>query len=175
MKINYQIQALKSLRKGIEDYSRRHGWQGPITNKIKNKNWKKKIERYKLDPTLNWYFAEIISLDDSKITFQIIEDKKVNFIGELNLKNIKWTIPKSKLIKDIHKIGDVIFIKKENNFWTLKQYPKVNGGIVVLDPYNGEVLALVGGFNFKTSEFNRELKQKDNQVLRLNQLFMLQL
>ena len=72
----------------------------------------KKIERYKLDPTLNWYFAEIISLDDSKITFQIIEDKKVNFIGELNLKNIKWTIPKSKLIKDIHKIGDVIFIKK---------------------------------------------------------------
>ena len=160
MKINYQIQALKSLRKGIEDYSRRHGWQGPITNKIKNKNWKKKIERYKLDPTLNWYFAEIISLDDSKITFQIIEDKKVNFIGELNLKNIKWTIPKSKLIKDIHKIGDVIFIKKENNFWTLKQYPKVNGGIVVLDPYNGEVLALVGGFNFKTSEFNRVTQAK---------------
>ena len=121
---------------------------------------KKKIERYKLDPTLNWYFAEIISLDDSKITFQIIEDKKVNFIGELNLKNIKWTIPKSKLIKDIHKIGDVIFIKKENNFWTLKQYPKVNGGIVVLDPYNGEVLALVGGFNFKTSEFNRVTQAK---------------
>ncbi len=160
LKINYQIQALKSLRKGIEDYSRRHGWQGPITNKIKNKNWKKKIERYKLDPTLNWYFAEIISLDDNKITFQIIEDKKVNFIGELNLKNIKWTIPKSKLIKDIHKIGDVIFIKKENNFWTLKQYPKVNGGIVVLDPYNGEVLALVGGFNFKTSEFNRVTQAK---------------
>ena len=44
LKINYQIQALKSLRKGIEDYSRRHGWQGPITNKIKNKNWKKKLK-----------------------------------------------------------------------------------------------------------------------------------
>ena len=37
----------------------------------------------------------------------------------------------------------------------MKQYPKVNGGIVILDPYNGDVLALVGGFNFKKSEFNR--------------------
>ena len=35
---------------------RRHGWRGPITN-IKNKNWKKKIENFKLDPTLNWKFA----------------------------------------------------------------------------------------------------------------------
>jgi penicillin-binding protein 1A len=59
LKINYQIQALKSLRKGIEDYDRRRGWRGPITNKIKNKNWKKNLQ-YKLDPTLNWNLAEII-------------------------------------------------------------------------------------------------------------------
>ena len=37
----------------------------------------------------------------------------------------------------INKIGDIIFVKKENNFWTLKQYPKVNGGIVVIDPFLG--------------------------------------
>ena len=42
----------------------------------------------------------------------------------------------------------------------LKQYPKVNGGIVVLDPFTGDVLALVGGFNFKTSEFNRVTQAK---------------
>ena len=65
LKINYQIQALKSLRKGIEDFDRRRGWRGPITNKIKNKNWEKKILQYKLDPTLNWNFAEIISIDDA--------------------------------------------------------------------------------------------------------------
>ena len=44
LKINYQIQALKSFRKGIEDYDRRRGWRGPISNKIKNKNWKKIIK-----------------------------------------------------------------------------------------------------------------------------------
>ena len=63
-------------------------------------------------------------------------------------------------MKEVHKIGDIIFIKKENNVWTLKQYPKVNGGIVVLDPFTGNVLALVGGFNFKTSEFNRVTQAK---------------
>ena len=51
-------------------------------------------------------------------------------------------------------------LKKKNNFWLLKQYPKVNGGIVVLDPFSGHVLALVGGFNFKTSEFNRVTQAK---------------
>ena len=43
LNIDYQIQALQSLRKGIEDYDQRRGWRGPITNKIKNKNWKIKF------------------------------------------------------------------------------------------------------------------------------------
>ena len=68
---------------------------------------------------------------------------------------MKWSIPKKKTIKDIHDVGDIIFVKKENSSWKLKQYPKANGGIVILDPFSGDVLALVGGFNFKTSEFNR--------------------
>ena len=76
------------------------------------------------------------------------------------MQNFKWSVPKKKLLKDIHKIGDIIFVKKQNNFWSLKQYPKVNGGIVILDPYNGDVLGLVGGFNFKTSEFNRVTQAK---------------
>ncbi len=161
LKIGYQIQALKSLRKGIEDYDRRQGWRGPITNKFKNKNWLKSIERFKLDPTLEWKFAEIISLDDNKIQFKIINKKNKNdLIGSLFFKNLKWSVPKKKVIRDIHSVGDIILIKKKNNFWTLKQYPKVNGGIIVLDPYNGNVQALVGGFNFKTSEFNRVTQAK---------------
>ncbi len=160
LKIDYQIQALKSLRKGIEDYDRRKGWRGPITNKNKDKNWQNKISQYKLDPTLNWNFAEILSLEDDKIGFKILDKQKEKFFGSLNYKSIKWSIPKKKTIQDIHKIGDIIFVKKENNVWQLKQYPKVNGGIVVLDPYSGNVLALVGGFNFKKSEFNRVTQAK---------------
>ena len=159
LKINYQIQALKSLRKGIEDYDRRKGWRGAITNKIKNKNWEKTISQYKLDPTLNWEFAEITSLDNSKIQFKVI-DKKKELKGNLFLKNIKWTIPKNKSIIDVHKIGDIIFVKNKNNNWLVKQYPKVNGGIIALDPFTGDVKALVGGFNFRTSEFNRVTQAK---------------
>ncbi len=160
LNIDYQIQAIKSLRKGIEEYDRRHGWRGPITNKIKNKNWSKVIKNIKLDPTLNWEIAEIISLNDSEINFKIISKKNNNQIGSLSYTNIKWSIPNKKSITDKHRIGDIIFVKKEKNFWKLKQYPKVNGGIIVLDPFTGDVKALVGGFDFKSSEFNRVTQAK---------------
>ncbi|MDC0164506.1 PBP1A family penicillin-binding protein [Candidatus Pelagibacter bacterium] len=160
LKIKYQIQALKSLRKGIEDYDRRQGWRGPITNKFKNKNWQKKILQNKLDPTLNWHLAEITSFEYNNVRFEIIDKKKDKTKGIITYQNIKWSIPKKKSLQDIHKIGDIIFVKKNNNFWLLKQYPKVNGGIVALDPFTGEVLALVGGFNFKVSEFNRVTQAK---------------
>ena len=160
LRVSYQIQALKSLRKGIEDYDRRQGWRGAIANKIKNKNWSSIISRYKIDPTLDWRLAEIISLDNSGIHFEIIDKKNDSTKGILGFENIKWTIPKNKTIKSIHEIGDIIFIKKRSNSWELKQYPKVNGGIVALDPFTGDVLALVGGFNFRTSEFNRVTQAK---------------
>ena len=147
------------MRKGIENYDRRRGWRGAITNTISNKNWRERISKYKLDPTLNWKLAEIISLNNEEIKFKVIDKKKSNLNGSLLKKNIKWSIRK-KSILDVHKVGDIIFVKKENNFWLLKQYPKVNGGIVALDPFTGNILALVGGFNFKTSEFNRVTQAK---------------
>ena len=160
LRINYQIQALKSLRKGIEDYDHRRGWRGTVSNKIKNKNWKKIISKYKLDPTLNWHLAEIISLENNEISFITINKKKENIEGIITYKNLKWSIGKKNSIKKIHRLGDIIFVKKEKNFWLLKQYPKVNGGIVVLNPFTGDTLALVGGFNFKKSEFNRVTQAK---------------
>ena len=160
LNINYQIQALNSLRKGIEEYDRRKGWRGPITNKFKNKDWDKKISKYKLDPTLQWNLAEIIDISENAIKFKIVEKKEKNIEGTLFFKNIKWTLRQKKSIKEVHKVGDLLFVKKEKENWKIKQYPKVNGGIVVLDPFNGDVLALVGGFNFKTSEFNRVTQAK---------------
>ncbi len=160
LNIDYQIQAIKSLRKGLENYDRRHGWRGPLANKFKDKNWRSKLDKFKLDPTLNWKLAEIIKLNNSQINFKIVEEKKENIKGILFLKNLNWTIPPKKFISDRYKIGDIIFVKKENNSWLLKQYPKVNGGIVILDPHTGDVKALAGGFNFKSSEFNRVTQAK---------------
>ena len=161
LKIDYQIQALKSLRKGIENYDKRRGWRGSVTNTIKNSNWKNEIAKYKLDPTLNWDFAEITAIHNDKITFKLINKNKHDTDTLVILaKNIKWTLGKDLSISNTHKIGDIIFVKKEKNNWKIKQYPKVNGGIVVLDPFNGDVLALVGGFNYKNSEFNRVTQAK---------------
>ena len=160
LNINYQIQAIKSLRKGIEDYDKRRGWRGPITNKIKNKNWKNRISEFKLDPTLDWKFAEVNGLSDYQINFRIIDKTNKGLSGVILKKNLKWAIPKKKFIKDRFDLGDIILVKKSNGQWKLKQYPKVNGGIIVLDPYTGDVKALAGGFNFKTSEFNRVTQAK---------------
>ena len=159
LNINYQKQALNSLRKGIEEYDKRRGWRGPITNKIKDSNWKNRIEKYKLDPTLSWHFAEIVELDNSKIRFKTLT-KDTSILGTIQLNNLKWILQKTKTINDKFKVGDIIFVKKEKDNWSLKQYPKVNGGIVVLDPFTGNVKALVGGFNFKSSEFNRVTQAK---------------
>ena len=160
LNINYQIQALKSLRKGIEDYDRRRGWRGPVTNKIRNSDWKKNISKYKLDPSLSWNIAEVISNNDREIKFRLIDEKKKDLEGVILYKDLKWTLKQKKKLQDVHQVGDLFFVKKEGNFWKIKQYPKVNGGIVVLNPYNGNVLALVGAFNFKTSEFNRVTQAK---------------
>ena len=80
--INYQIQAIKALRKGIESYDRRNGWRGPITNKFKETKWKEKIDRINLDPTLNWKKAEIIeiNLDSILVTF---ENNKKKFFKKI--------------------------------------------------------------------------------------------
>tara|TARA_B100000886_G_scaffold321620_1_gene263979 strand:- start:6349 stop:8709 length:2361 start_codon:yes stop_codon:yes gene_type:complete len=158
--INYQIQAIKSLRKGIEDYDKRHGWRGPLTNKFRNKNWEQVVKKFKLDPTLKWNFAEVINVNDASLNFRIIDDKKKNIEGILNKNSLKWTISNKKLLSDVYKIGDIIFVKNENKIWKIKQYPNINGGIVVIDPYTGDVKALVGGFNFKSSEFNRVTQAK---------------
>ncbi len=154
--IGFQIQAISSLRKGIEAYDKRHGWRGPITNKLKDINWEKKVKKIKIDPTLKWKIAEIISVEESAINFKTLE----GFQDKISYKKLSWSIPNKKNIFDIFDIGDIIYIKKEDKVWSLKQYPKVNGGIVVIEPDSGNVKALVGGFNFKSSEFNRVTQAK---------------
>ena len=79
-------------------------------------------------------------------------------IGEVMVGESVGRVVESKSNK--FKIGDLIFVKFKKNNWQLKQYPKVNGGIIVLDPFSGDVKALVGGFDFKASEFNRVTQAK---------------
>ncbi len=146
---NYQIEAFKALRQGLEEYDKRHGWRGPVTN-LKDSNWQESIKELIPDKSLNWKLAKVIEISDLNVKIEI-NNKETGFI---DFKNINWTRKKS--FKDILKLDDIIYVKKiKKNRWNLKQLPKVNGGIVVMDPYTGRVLAMVGGFSFKLSEFNR--------------------
>ena len=151
---NYQIEALKALREGLEEYDRRHGWRGPITN-IDTAEWQNNTQQLTPDKSLNWKLAKVI--DVNKLTLKIeIEDKEIGFI---DFANINWTRKKS--FEDFLKLNDIIYVSKiKKNKWNLKQLPKINGAIVVMDPYTGRVLAMVGGFSFKLSEFNRATQAK---------------
>ena len=152
----YQVQALNALRLGIESYDKRHGWRGAILNTKLEKNWQDKLKKKKIDSSLGWKFAEILNINESEIIFKIVNEEQQGKIKNINL---KWAVKKT--IYDSFKINDVIYVSKnsEKN-WELKQYPEVNGAIVAIDPYSGKVKALVGGFSFESSEFNRTTQAK---------------
>ena len=95
--------------------------------------------------------------------------KKSNLVGTLKLNQIKWTIRKNRKISNTYNLGDIIFVKKINKNWKIKQYPKVNGGIVALDPFTGDVKALVGDLILNQVNLIVLLRQKDNQDQLLNQ------
>ena len=148
---NYQISALNALRFGIEEYDKRKGWRGPITNIFENKNWKEKLKNINLDKTLGWEVAEVVSINGYTSEIKIV-DKDIK--EKIFFENLKWTNKKN--FKELFEIGDLVFVKKNSQEkWDLKQIPLVNGGIVVMDPHNGEIKALVGGYSYKSSEFNR--------------------
>ena len=152
----YQIAALNALRSGIESYDKRQGWRGPIINVYNDPNWKNKVNNIKIDKTLNWEIAKIIRVEKYLTEIKILNK---NVEGKIFFEGLKWTGKKNfnELLND----GDVIFVqKKSNDIWTLKQLPKVNGAIVVMDPFNGKVKALVGGYSFVSSEFNRVTQAK---------------
>ena len=153
---DYQISALNSLRYGIEEYDKRKGWRGPIANIYIDKNWDKILKNTNLDKTLGWEVAQILSVTDYICEAKLISNEKnIKILFE----NLKWT--KRKNFNDLVEKGDLIFLKKnKKGNWNLKQLPRVNGGIVVMNPHNGEIKALVGGYSYKSSEFNRVTQAK---------------
>jgi penicillin-binding protein 1A len=147
--LNLQKIAIKSLREGLISYDKRKGWRGPISNSKKFNNWNDNLDKYKLEKTINWDLAIVKKID--KFSIEIETEKKIS--GIIKYENISWV---KKEFNEVLKIGDIIYVEKlKDDIFALRQLPKVNGGIVVMDPFTGRVLALSGGFSFKKSEFNR--------------------
>ena len=149
--LNLELQniATLSLRKGLESYDKRKGWRGSLTNKKNLDNWKKDLEIFKLEKSIGWQLAIVRKINKFDTLIKTINDLD----GVIDYESISWT---KKEFDKLFKVGDVIYVKKiKDNKYELKQLPKVNGGIVVMDPFTGRVYAISGGFSFKKSEFNR--------------------
>ena len=149
--INLEIQtiATQSLRDGLIQYDKRKGWRGPLLNKKDTNNWNNDLKKYHLEKSIGWNLAIIKKIN--KFFVEIETDRKI--AGKIEYQDVSWT---KKELDKLFKVGDVVYVNKiKDNIFSLKQLPKANGGIVVMDPFTGRVIALSGGFSFKKSEFNR--------------------
>src|SRR6056300_1273222 len=147
--LEFQKIATEALRNGLLSYDKRKGWRGPLANKKYSENWNKDLNKFYLEDSISWKLAIIRKINK----FSAIIETEDKLDGKIEFKDISWT---KKEFNQLLKVGDIIYVKKiSDKNYSLKQLPKVNGGIVVMDPYTGRVLALSGGFSFKKSEFNR--------------------
>ncbi|WP_339052177.1 PBP1A family penicillin-binding protein [Candidatus Lariskella endosymbiont of Epinotia ramella] len=165
--IELQRFADESFKKGLIGYDKKHGWRGPI-DKISSSeiaNWQNVISRYSavaiennLDVAIVLKIANnraIIGLPNSSQGFIAFDDVKW---ARKNLKN-QTLGPQLNSISEVLNAGHVIFVKNiEGDKYTLEQVPDVEGGMVVMEPYTGKVLAMVGGFNGNKTYFNRAIQ-----------------
>ncbi|MDC1159753.1 PBP1A family penicillin-binding protein [Candidatus Pelagibacter sp.] len=147
--LNLQKISTEALRNGLISYDKRKGWRGPLFNKKYSDKWINGLEKFKLEKSINWNLGIVTKLE--KFSVEIETDNRIK--GFINYENISWT---KKEFNELFQLGDIIYVENiSNNVFALRQLPEINGGIVVIDPFTGRVLALSGGFSFKKSEFNR--------------------
>ncbi|NOT42519.1 MAG: penicillin-binding protein 1A [Alphaproteobacteria bacterium] len=165
-----QRYGVMALRKGLVGYDRRHGWRGPVTRVDLATDWTKTLKDM---PTLvdvtEWRLAAVVG-------YGATEGVRIGFSdgteGRIPLAEMKWARkfiaderqgPEPKKASEVVTPGDVVYVEalpkaadgSTNGVYGLRQVPKVNGGLLAMDPHTGRVLALVGGFSYYGSEFDR--------------------
>jgi penicillin-binding protein 1A len=156
-----------ALRKALLDYDRRHGWRGPAGHE----RISRKAEASRLDEILKDYsnvgglIPAIIRNIDDKLAIAYTQDGSSI---ELGLPAVAWAArqidtdtlgPAPKRITDVLQLGDVVYLERvivseSEVAWKLAQVPDVEGGFVAIDPKNGAILALRGGFDFQLNQYN---------------------
>lgn len=165
--INPKIQSIatKAFRKGLLDYDIRHGWRGAEVQISLEGDYQKALKDVKLTKGAepSWEKAVVLKTGQDKAEIETEDGDK----GYIYLKDLKWAKPalKNKFVGDepnsvakVLNAGDVIYaekLKDGEDAYALRQVPDVEGGMAVIDPHTGKVLALVGGFSFEKSQFNR--------------------
>lgn len=165
-----KLQALgeRALRDGLEAYDRRAGgWRGPLARLQAGSDWRTQLSAMPPFPGLpvQWKVAAVISVENDSASLGFADGSR----GTLPYAGLRWARkklgpdhfgPVPRTPSEVIAAGDVIAVQpldaaKPQNGYSLRQIPEVGGGLVAMDPHTGRVLALVGGFDFRISQFNR--------------------
>ena len=171
-----QAAAETALRSGLIAYDRRHGWRGPLTHLTlaEEDDWWLRLAEAELPEGMpEWERALVLTTTPKEAELGFIDGRS----GRIPITALKWArtpIKGQKVgaspqeIADVMAAGDVIYVQPiiEDSYgnpvpegtYGLRQVPEINGAIVALDPHTGRVLAMVGGFSFDDSEFNRAVQ-----------------
>ncbi|MEW5726346.1 MAG: penicillin-binding protein 1A [Pseudomonadota bacterium] len=166
-----QAHASRVLRAGLMAYDRRHGWRGPVARIQPGAGWPERLAAVPYpaggEP---WELATVLSVNDHGAAIGL----RGGATAIIPWAEMRWARP---WLKDQHfgppprrpadvlAAGDVVLVeavdKSEDgktyaaNAYALRQVPKVEGALVAIDPHTGRVLAMVGGWAYGKSQFNR--------------------
>ena len=167
-----QKQAQQAVVKGLMTYDGRHGYRGPEQRLLAEgetldetnqgdlfHDWLAHLQKI---PTLASLEPAVVVLSAEKHLEALTKDgSRITIPWENGLKGLrlfKTANSRSAPIKNMQNIlqaGDIVRVTSTDNGWALSQTPKAQAALVSLDPQNGAILSLVGGFDFNQSNFNR--------------------
>ncbi|MDJ1407189.1 MAG: PBP1A family penicillin-binding protein [Candidatus Midichloria sp.] len=158
-----QKKAEEAFREGIINYDRRHGWRGPVTKLPSLEDWDLALKKVDKPADIGKYeLAVILGINkESEIKIGCI-DRSVHIIPFPNFKWARYILSEKKeAAKGIFKPGDVILVSRNHKgIYHLAQIPLIDGAMVVMEPNSGRVFALIGGYDFTRSYFNRAIQAK---------------
>ncbi|CAD7029039.1 penicillin-binding protein 1A [Pseudorhizobium halotolerans] len=168
-----QVLARRALNSALVEYDERRGFHGPVKQVDAAGDWATELAKVPgLRDVPEWKLAMVkaVSSEEVDIVLQPSVDAggKVGEgreTGVIAAKDMKWAFRDAKGERKTTKSpegvlqpGDIVFVEPladKEGAYRLRQPPKVQGGFVAMDPNTGRVLAMVGGFSYAQSEFNR--------------------
>src|ERR1044072_4929027 len=167
-----QSMARKTLTDGMVKFDETQGYRGAIQKVDVSGDWGVKIAEVKAYSDVPWKIAVVLEVSDqaARIGLQPSREpggavSKERTIGNLTLaEGVKWARSPTgnrafpTKVSQVLAPGDVIYVEvldKDAGKYRLRQIPQISGAMVAMDPWTGRVLAMVGGFSFDQSQFNR--------------------
>jgi penicillin-binding protein 1A len=156
-----QKAAQTALRDAVINYDHRHGWRGAQTNlghplHSDMSKWQDKLKNtekvHEMQP------AAILDVNSGSAK-AILEDGSEIYIPWAKMSWAKNSHAKIASPSDVVMPGDLIYVQKSKNSWHLAQIPEVEGAITSIDPQDGAIVAMVGGFD-QSGHFNRVVQAK---------------